>query len=53
MFPTSYKCVLDGFLEFLILGVDEINSPQFSCVVQMNLSFRPFLLFLQLCILSH
>ena len=37
-------CVLDGFLEFLILGVDEINSTQFSCVIEMNLFFRPFLL---------
>ena len=35
-------CVLDGFLEFLILGVDKINSTQFSCVVKMNLFFRPF-----------
>ena len=35
-------CVLDGFLEFLILGV-----------VKMNLFLRPLLLFLQLGILSH
>ena len=29
MFPTSYARVLDGFLEFLILGVDEIDPSQF------------------------
>ena len=46
-------CVLDGFLEFLILWVDEIDSTQFSCIVKMNLFFRPLLLCLQLCILSH
>ena len=46
-------CVLDGFLEFLILGVDEINSTQFSCVFEMNLFFRPLLFFLQLGMLSH
>ena len=45
--------VLDGFFEFRILGVDEIDSTQFSCIVKMNLFFRPFLLFLQLGVLSH
>ena len=45
--------VLDGFFEFRILGVDEIDSTQFSCVFKMNLFLRPLLLFLQLCMLSH
>ena len=45
--------VLDGFLKFLILWVDEINSSQFSCVIKMNLFFSPLLLLLQLGILSH
>ena len=45
--------VLDGFLVLLILGVDEIDSSQFSCVFEMNLFDRPLLLFLQLGVLSH
>ena len=44
MLPTSYARSY-GFLEFLILGVDEINSTQFSCVVKMNLFFRPLFAF--------
>ena len=39
--------ILDGFFEFRILGVDEINSTQFSSVFKMNLFFRPLLFFLQ------
>ena len=34
-------------------GVNEIDSTQFSCIVKMNLFFSPFLLFLQLGVLSH
>ena len=45
--------VLDGFLEFLILGVDEIDPTQFSCFLKMELLFRPLLLFLQFGMLSH
>ena len=33
-------------LEFLILRVDELDSPQFACVFKMNLFFRPLLLLL-------
>ena len=40
--------VLDGFLVFLILGVDEINPTQSSCVFKTNLFLRPLLLLLQL-----
>ena len=36
--------MLDGFFEFLILQVDEIDSSQFSCVFKMELFFRPLLL---------
>ena len=36
-----HTCVLDGFLEFHILGVDEIDPTQFSCVVEMNFFFSP------------
>ena len=42
--PESHWCfqfltrVLDGFFEFRILRVGEIDSSQFSCVVKMNLS---------------
>ena len=40
MFPIRTR-VLDGFLEFRILGVDEIDPTQFSCVLQMELFMRP------------
>ena len=52
MFPTSYA-ILYGFFEFRILGVDEIDPSQFSCVFQMELFFRPLLLLLQLGMLSQ
>ena len=42
MFPTSYAH-----------SVDEIDSLQFSCVFKMELFVRPFLLLLQLGVLSH
>ena len=45
--------VLDGFFEFRILRVDEIDPTQFSCVFKMVLFFRPLLLLLQLRMLSH
>ena len=45
--------ILDGFFKFRILGVDEIDPSQFSCVFQMELFIRPFLLLLQLGVLSH
>ena len=44
-------CVLDGFFEFRILGVDEIDSSQSSCVFKMELFLRPLLLLLQLGVL--
>ena len=44
MFPTSYARS-SWFFEFCILGVDEINSSKFSCVVKMNLFFRPLFAF--------
>ena len=50
MFPTSY---VDGFFEFRILGVDEIDLPQFSFVFQMEFFIRPLLPLLQLGVLSH
>ena len=43
----------DGFLEFLILRVDEMDSSQFSCVFKMELFIRPLLLFLSFGMLSH
>ena len=46
-------CVLDGFLEFRILGVDEMDSSQFSCVFKVELFIEPLLLLLQLGVLSH
>ena len=52
MFPISTS-ILDGFLEFLILGVDEIDPSQFSSVFKMELFIRPLLLLLQLGVLSH
>ena len=48
MFPISYARILDGFFEFLVLRVDEIDSSQFSCVFKMELFIRPLLLLLQL-----
>ena len=45
--------VLDGFFEFRILRVDEIDPSQFSSVFKMELFIRPLLLFLQLGVLSH
>ena len=29
--------ILDGLLKFLVLGVDEINPSQFSCVIEVRL----------------
>ena len=46
-------CVLDAFFEFRILRVNEIDPSQFSCVFKVELFVRPFLLLLQLDILSH
>ena len=54
----SYRCfqfltsILDGFFQFLILRVNEIDPTQFSCVFKMELVIRPLLLLLQLGILS-
>ena len=45
--------VLDGFFEFRILGVDVMDPSQFSCVFKVELFLRPFLLLLQLGVLSH
>ena len=45
--------VLDGFLKFRILGVDEIDPSQFSSVFKTELFIRPLLLLLQLGVLSH
>ena len=47
------RAFLSGFFEFRILGVDEIDSSQFSCVFKVELLLRPFLLLLQLGVLSH
>ena len=47
------RAFLMGFFKFLILRVNEIDTSQFSCVIQMELFFRPLLLLLQLGILSH
>ena len=44
--------VLDGFFEFLVLRVSEIDLSQFSCVFKMEFNIRPFSLLLQLGILS-
>ena len=46
-------CVLDGFFEFRILGVDEIDSTQFSSIFKVYLFLRPLLLLLLLGVLSH
>ena len=45
--------VLDGFSEFLVLRVDEMDPSQFSSVFKMELFIRPLLLLLQLGVLSH
>ena len=47
------RAFLMVFLKFLVLRVDEIDSSQFSCVIQMELFMWPLLLFLQLGVLSH
>ena len=39
----SLTSILDGFLEFLILRVNEVDPSQFSCVIQMELFIRPLL----------
>ena len=52
VFPTSYARSW-WFLWIPYLGVDEINSPQFSTVFKMDLFIRPLLLLLQLGVLSH
>ena len=39
--------------KFRILGVDEIDPTQFSCVFEVELFLRPLLLLLQLGVLSH
>ena len=39
--------------EFRVLGVDEIDPSQFSCVFQMDLLVRPHLLLLQHGVLSN
>ena len=52
MFPTSYARSL-WFLEFRVLGVDEIDPMQFSFFFKVNLFLRPLLLLLQLCVLFH
>ena len=36
MFPTSYARSY-GYLEFRILGVDEMDPTQFSCVFKVEL----------------
>ena len=36
--------ILDGLLEFLVFRVNEINSSQFSCVLQMELLIRTIVL---------
>ena len=46
-------CVLNGFSVLLVLGVDEIDSTQFSLHCQDDSFFSPLLLFLQLSVLSH
>ena len=52
----SHRCfqiltnILDGFFEFLILRVNEIDPLQFSCALQMEFFIRPLLLLLQLAI---
>ena len=38
--------ILDGFFEFLILRVNEIDPSQFSCVIKMELFIGPLLLLL-------
>ena len=45
--------ILDGFLKFLILRVNEVDPSPFSCVFKMELFIRPLLLLLQLGVLSH
>ena len=45
--------ILDGFPEFLILRVNEIDPSQFSCVLKTELIIWPLMLLLQLGILSH
>ena len=45
--------ILDGFLKFLFLRVDKIDPSQFSCVLEMELFFRPLLLLVQLGMLAH
>ena len=45
--------ILNGLLWFLVLRVNEIDSSQFSFVIQMELLIWPLLLLLQLGILSH
>ena len=47
MFPI-FSGIPNGFFEFRILGVDEIDPTQFSCVFKVVLFLRPLLLFLQL-----
>ena len=45
--------VLDGFLKFRIVRVDETIPSQFSCVFKMELLIRRLLLLFQLGVLSH
>ena len=37
MFPTSYEHSFNGFFEFLVLRVNEIDPSQISFVFQMEL----------------
>ena len=55
MFPISCEHSSKQWNRSVVFfrGVDEIDSTQFSCIVKMNLFFSPFLLFLQLGVLSH
>ena len=55
----SHRCfqfltsILDGFFQFLILRVNEIDPSQYSCVIQMELFIGPLLLLLQLPLFSR
>ena len=54
---TDVSDLLRAFLmdtwNSVILGADEIDPSQFSCIFKIELLIRPLLLLLQLGILSH
>ena len=47
------KCILNGFLEFDILTINEVTSSQSSCIFELRFVTCPILLFLRFRVLWH